>query len=99
LTRQSFQPWTKGANGIPVEPLAIGDLEFNNGWPLYFLSWGALVLVALLSDRYANSRAGRALRVVKRGDILAASMGISVRDAKLCSFTFSAVVAGLARWL
>ena len=96
---QTFQTWTMGANGIPVDPLTIGTLDFTRGLPLYYLGWIALLGVALVADRYANSRAGRALRVVKRGEILASSMGIDVRAAKLFAFIFSAAAAGVGGWI
>ncbi len=96
---QSFQNWTMGANGIPVDPPMIGTLDFTKGLPLYYLGWIVLLAVALVADRYANSRAGRALRVIKRGELLASSMGIDVRSAKLFAFIFSAAVAGLGGWV
>jgi len=96
---ETFQDWTMGPNGIPVDTLQLGRLDFSKGWPLYYLGWGALLLVALAGDRYANSRAGRALRVIKRTEVLASSMGIDVKQAKLFAFLFSASVAGLGGWI
>jgi branched-chain amino acid transport system permease protein len=96
---QAFQDWTMGPNGIPVDTLQLGRLDFSKGKPLYYLGWLALLVVALVGDRYANSRAGKALRVIKRTEILAASMGIGVREAKLFAFIFSASVAGLGGWI
>ena len=96
---QALTDWTMGPNGIPVEPFSAAGYDFSRGPPLYYLGWLALAAVALVANRYANSRAGRALRVVKRGEILAASMGIGVRSAKLSAFVFSAAAAGLAGWV
>ena len=33
---ETFQDWTMGPNGIPVDTLQLGRLDFSKGWPLYF---------------------------------------------------------------
>jgi branched-chain amino acid transport system permease protein len=99
ISGNTLVQWTRGVNGIAVPTLQAGETSFFGGTPLYFLAWGALLVVVLISSRYANSRAGRALRVVKRGTLVAASLGINVNSAKLSAFVYSAGCAGLAGFI
>lgn len=96
ISGNTLASWTQGANGLAVPQLEAGGLVFGKGTPLYYLAWVALLVIVLVSARYANSRAGRALRVVKRGELVAASLGINVKSAKLTAFVYSAACAGLA---
>lgn len=99
ISGNTLATWTKGANGLSVPTLAAGGTEFSSGEPLYYLAWVALLLIVIVSSRYASSRAGRALRVVKRGELVAASLGINVNSAKLSAFVYSAGCAGFAGFI
>jgi branched-chain amino acid transport system permease protein len=87
---------THGENGIAVPPLAVGRTTLTAGRGLYYLALLLVAAVALPSLRYVNCRAGRVLRVVKRSDVVAASLGIRVSSARLSAFVYSAVCAGVA---
>jgi len=99
ISGNTLATWTKGANGLSAPMLAAGGTEFGSGEPLYYLAWAALLLIVIVSSRYASSRAGRALRVVKRGELVAASLGINVNSAKLSAFVYSAGCAGFAGFI
>jgi branched-chain amino acid transport system permease protein len=90
---------TDGDNGVVVPQLQIGAKVFTSGQNLFYLSLVILAVVSLISVRYANSRAGRSLRVVKRSPVVAATLGIRVYRGKLSAFVFSAMLAGLAGFL
>jgi len=55
-----------------------------------------LLAAVLVTSNYANSRAGRALRLLKRSEPVAGTLGVRVRWTKLSAFVFSAVVAAAA---
>ena len=99
LTGDLLSSWTQGENGIPVPTAEIGQWNLNEWVPFYYLAWTALLGVSLLTVRYANSRAGQVLRVVKRSEVVASTLGASVTIAKLSAFVYSAVVAGLAGFI
>jgi branched-chain amino acid transport system permease protein len=87
---------TQGENGISVPPQSLGGTSLASGDGLYYLALVLLIAIALLSIRYVNSRAGRVLRVVKRSDVVASSLGIRVSGARLSAFVYSAMCAGIA---
>jgi branched-chain amino acid transport system permease protein len=92
----SFGTLTHGENGISVPPLSLGSTSLTVGTGLYYLALVLLALPALIGVRYVNSRAGRVLRVVKRSDVVAASLAVRVSSARLSAFVYSAICAGVA---
>lgn len=82
--------WTKGQIGLSVPPLTSGQSDIY----VYYVGFAVLVGFSLVAARYAECRAGRALRVVKRSPVVAAVLGINVERARLSAFTFSAMAAG-----
>ena len=95
LRGQTFAFVTNGASGIRVTSGDFGSVVVSQGRGLYWLSLGCLALVVFLAYRYANCRAGRALRLVKRSPEVAACMGIDPARHRLYAFTFAAMCAGL----
>lgn len=95
LNGRMLAPWTRGANGIPVTPASFFGVELNVGMPFYWLAYACLVAAAVVTYRYANSRAGRALRLAKRSSVVAMSMGVDPARHKLAAFTYCAMCAGL----
>jgi len=97
LGGNTFDPITRSAEGLPVPPLSWGPLDLSaTGQWLYWLAWAMLLATVLLTSNYANSRAGRALRLIKRSETVAGTLGVRVRLTKLTAFVFSAVVAAAA---
>jgi branched-chain amino acid transport system permease protein len=87
---------TQGAAGLLVSPATLGEHDLSYGGALYYLAWVVLAVAALLSARFADSRQGQALRVIKRSPVVAASLGVDVARSKVVAFAYSAGVAGAA---
>jgi branched-chain amino acid transport system permease protein len=88
---------THSESGLQVPPLALGDLDFSaQGQWLYWLVWLLLLAAVLVCANYANSRSGRALRLIKQSEAVAGTLGVRVRLTKLSAFVFSAVLASVA---
>lgn len=90
-----LEPITHGAIGIAVPKATILDISVNGSW-LYWLAWLLLTVVAAVTYVFVNSRAGEVLRLIKRSEVVAASMGVDVFRYKRDAFVFSAIAAGLA---
>jgi branched-chain amino acid transport system permease protein len=97
LGGNALDPITHSETGLQVPPLSVGplDLSANGPW-LYWLAWVMLLVAVVLSSNYANSRAGRALRLLKQSESVAGTLGVRVRLTKLWAFVFSAVLAAAA---
>jgi branched-chain amino acid transport system permease protein len=88
--------WTRSSTGLRVPPASLGSTTLSQGLGLYYLAWAILVIVVLVTCRYVNCRAGKALRLVKRSDTVAQAMGVNVLAARLFAFVYFAAVAGAA---
>jgi branched-chain amino acid transport system permease protein len=97
LGGNTLDPITHSENGLAVPALSWGPLDFSaTGQWLYWLAWGMLLATVVLTSNYANSRAGHALRLLKRSETVAGTLGVRARLTKLGAFVFSAVVAAAA---
>ena len=96
LTGNLLLRWTHGEDGLISAPLKVGTASLDQGAGLFYLTWAVLLIAVLMAIRYGRSRAGLALRVIKRNEIVAETLGVNVATAKLSAFMFSAMVAGLA---
>ena len=97
LGGNALDPITHSESGLPVPPLELGDLDFSaQGQWLYWLVWLLLLAAVLVCANYANSRSGRALRLIKQSEAVAGTLGVRVRITKLSAFVFSSVLAAIA---
>src|SRR5215472_1054483 len=97
LGGNTLDPITHSENGLAVPALSWGPLDLSaTGQWLYWLAWAMLLATVVLTSNYANSRAGRALRLIKRSESVAGTLGVRVRLTKLAAFVFAAVVASAA---
>src|SRR5438309_2842892 len=97
LSGNTLDPVTHSEQGLTVPALSWGPLDFSaSGQWLYWLAWAMLLATVVLTSNYANSRAGRALRLLKRSETVAGTLGVRVRLTKLAAFVFAAVVAAAA---
>jgi len=87
---------THSGSGLVMPPLAVGSLTFSSGRAFYYLSLVLLLLALLITSNYTDSRAGRALRVVKRSEVVAEVLGIPCQLVKLQALVYAAVLAGIA---
>ena len=87
-------------NGIPsIPPVAIGPLVFATSTRVFYLIWVVVVVALLLTHNLLGSRAGRAMRVLRGGNMLAESLGIGAFQTKLSIFVIAALLAALSGWL
>jgi branched-chain amino acid transport system permease protein len=92
-----FKDLTGGPSGLPGIPrLAIGGFVFDTDRKFFYLTWGAVLVVVLLSLNVVNSRVGRALRAIHGSQVAAETLGVDAARYKLQVFTLSAAYAGLA---
>jgi branched-chain amino acid transport system permease protein len=97
LGGNALDPITHSESGLPVPPLALGDLDLSAQGPwLYWLVWLLLLAAVLVCANYANSRSGRALRLIKQSEAVAGTLGFRVRITKLSAFVFSSILAAIA---
>ncbi len=84
----------KGLVGIPYYHL--GGWVFDSDLRSYYLVWGIVGLVTLLSANLSRSRMGRALRAIEGDELAARASGIDVRRTKISAFILGSTLAGLA---
>ncbi|MGE4242741.1 ABC transporter permease subunit [Ramlibacter sp.] len=95
LRGATLAPITRGPTGLPVPRAEIGGAPLTP-IGIFWLAWILLAIATLISYRYANSRAGMALRLIKRSEVVAESMGVHVMSHKLWAFVWSTATAGMA---
>jgi branched-chain amino acid transport system permease protein len=86
-----------GLLGIPSLHLFGADLGTGRG--LHSLVWLFALLAAWAVTNLLDSRAGRAIRSLKAGSIMAEAMGISTFRYKLTAFVVAAALAAVSGWL
>jgi branched-chain amino acid transport system permease protein len=93
----SFLGGHTGVSGIPA--LNLFGIDLKDGRSFYYLIW-AMVLGALwTTQNLLDSRAGRAIRALKGGAVMAEAMGVDTGRSKLVIFLIAAAFAGLSGWL
>ena len=92
-----FRELTGGPSGLPGVPrLAVGAFVFDTDISYYYLVWGIVLLLIIISLNIVNSRVGRALRALHSGEIAAESIGIDAGRYKMQVLVLSAIYASLA---
>ncbi|MBT9287885.1 branched-chain amino acid ABC transporter ATP-binding protein/permease [Prosthecodimorpha staleyi] len=86
-----------GLSGIP--PVSIGAIALIDSRAVYWLIWAAVGAGALFGANLLDSRQGRAVRALRGGPVLMASVGIDPFRTRLVIFLIAALYAGLAGWL
>lgn len=86
-----------GLSNIP--PLTIGSFSLGDARSIYYLIWVIVGLAFLFSYNLLASRPGRAIRSLRGGSILLASVGADAYKVRLSLFVLAAIFAGLAGWL
>ncbi len=89
--------FTGGASGlVGIPPLKIAGWTLDSGSEYFYLVWGLLCLVILLSLNIVDSQVGRAFKAIHDSEIAALSLGIDTSRLKLKVFVLSAVYASIA---
>lgn len=86
-----------GLSGIP--PVTLGPVSFLDNRAMYWLIWLCVGAAALFSANLLDSREGRAIRTLRGGAVLMASVGMNPFRTRLTVFVVAALFAGLAGWL
>jgi len=86
-----------GLSNIP--PLRIGSWSLADARAIYYLIWALVGLAFLFSRNLLASRPGRAIRSLRGGATLLASVGEDAYRVRLTLFVTAALFAGLAGWL
>lgn len=86
-----------GLSNIP--PLTIAGWSLADPRAIYYLIWVLVGLAFLFSYNLLQSRPGRAIRGLRGGAILLASVGADAYRVRLSLFVTAALFAGVAGWL
>ena len=86
-----------GISGIPA--LQFGPWSLADPRGIYYLIWLTLGLATLFAWNLMRSRSGRAMRSLRGGETLLASVGADAFRVRLSLFVIAALLAGLAGWL
>ena len=83
-----------GFSGIPYA--ALGGFRFDSPQLNYWLIWGSVAAVLLISANIVRGRPGRSMRALHGSELGAMASGVSTVGVKVRVFTLSAAYAGLA---
>jgi branched-chain amino acid transport system permease protein len=78
-----------------LNPTVFGK-ELDSKQGLMYLSWGLVIVVALLVKNIVRTRPGRALQAVRDRDIAAEVIGVSLFRYKVGAFVISSAIAAVA---
>jgi branched-chain amino acid transport system permease protein len=93
----NWQGLTRGPIGISnIPPLDLFGLPLISTAAVYWLSLGALLLLALLQGRLLGSHLGRTLRALRDDDVAARTYGIGLNRYKGLAFAVSGFAAGIS---
>jgi branched-chain amino acid transport system permease protein len=90
----SFTGGPQGVKAIPGPPLIFMKIHGENQF--YYVILALTALAIWFTYKFRDSKYGQALRALRSGDTVAASVGINVVRYKLLAFVLSSVFAGLA---
>ncbi len=82
-----------------VPPLRIGPWSLLEPAAIYYLIWALVGLAVVFNRNVLRSRPGRAIRSLRGGAVLLASVGADAFRVRLTLFVLAALLAGLAGWL
>nr|WP_293859777.1 branched-chain amino acid ABC transporter ATP-binding protein/permease [uncultured Alsobacter sp.] len=86
-----------GIRSIP--PISLFGIVFGPNWAIYYLIWAVLAVAMWSVANLLDSRVGRAIRSLRGGATMLASLGVELFRVRLTIFVFAAVLAGVAGWL
>ncbi len=86
-----------GLSGIPA--LQFGPWSLADPRAIYYLIWLCVGLSMAFAWNLLRSRSGRAMRSLRGGETLLASVGADAFRVRLSLFVIAALLAGMAGWL
>ena len=84
---------------LGIRGLTLLGWEVGQGRGFFALTWTIVVLAALAIVHLLDSRAGRAMRSLRSGTLMAEAMGVSTLRYKIIIFLIAALLASLSGWL
>ncbi|ABM36121.1 branched-chain amino acid ABC transporter ATP-binding protein/permease [Polaromonas naphthalenivorans] len=84
---------------LGIQGLTLLGWEVGQGRGFFALTWTIVVLAALAIVQLLDSRAGRAMRSLRSGTLMAEAMGVSTLRYKIIIFLIAALLASLSGWL
>ena len=84
---------------LGIQGLTLLGWEVGQGRGFFALTWTIVVLAALAIIHLLDSRAGRAMRSLRNGTLMAEAMGVSTLRYKIIIFLIAALLASLSGWL
>ncbi len=84
---------------LGIKSLAIFGYDLGQGRGFFLLTWAFVIAAAVALLHLLDSRAGRAIRALKSGALMAESMGISTFRYKVTIFVIAALFASVSGWL
>ena len=84
---------------LGIRGLTLLGWEVGQGRGFFALTWGIVVLAALTIVHLLDSRAGRAMRSLRSGTLMAEAMGVSTLRYKIIIFLIAALLASISGWL
>lgn len=84
---------------LGITGLTLLGWEVGQGRGFFALTWTIVVLAALAIIHLLDSRAGRAMRSLRSGTLMAEAMGVSTLRYKITIFLIAALLASLSGWL
>ncbi|NMM26879.1 MAG: branched-chain amino acid ABC transporter ATP-binding protein/permease [Glaciimonas sp.] len=82
-----------------IPPLYLGPWSLMDPRAIYYLIWLIVGLACLFSHNLMTSRSGRAIRSLRGGSMLLASVGADAYRVRLSLFVTAALLAAVAGWL
>lgn len=84
---------------LGLKSLSLGSVDIGQGRMFFVLTWTILIVAAIALLNLLDSRAGRAIRSLKAGSLMAEAMGINTFRYKVTIFLIAALFASVAGWL
>lgn len=84
---------------LGLESLHLFGWDIGQGRGFFALTWTIVVLAALAIVHLLDSRAGRAMRSLRNGTLMAEAMGVSTLRYKITIFLIAALLASVSGWL
>jgi len=86
-----------GLSNIP--PVQVAGFSLADPRAMYYLVWMFVGLAFVFCRNVLASRTGRAMRALRGGNVLLASVGADAMRLRLTLFVLAALLAGFAGWL
>ncbi|WP_175874182.1 branched-chain amino acid ABC transporter ATP-binding protein/permease [Burkholderia sp. BCC0397] len=89
-----------GNTGIAdIPPVTLAGVSLRDGARMYYLIWLFLLVAIVCTGNLLDSRAGRAIRALKGGTVMAEAMGVNTARARMVIFVIAALQASASGWL